>query len=124
MQVVGNLLANASKYTPEGGQIAIRVDYAKEEGYLQVSVADTGIGISAEDQARLFSRLYRAAGARLSRTGGTGLGLYITRSQVELHGGRVWFESEPDQGSTFHVTFVIAGMLSGGSRELVAAPEP
>ncbi len=111
-QVVGNLLGNASKYTPAEGQIAICVGYAREEGFLQVSVADTGIGISAEDQARLFSRFYRTAGARLSGTGGAGLGLHITRSLVELHGGRIWIESEPGKGSTFCVTFALAGRSS------------
>jgi signal transduction histidine kinase len=107
-QVVGNLVSNAIKYTGEGGQIAVRVDRAEDEGFLQVSVADTGMGISAEDQAKLFSRFFRTEGARTSGTGGTGLGLYVTRSLVELHGGRIWLESEVGRGSRFYVTFAVA----------------
>ena len=107
-QVVGNLFSNAVKYTGEGGQITVRVDRAAQEGYLLVSVADTGMGISAEDQTKLFSRFFRTDGARTSGVGGTGLGLYVTRSLVELHGGRIWLESEVGKGSTFYVTFAVA----------------
>jgi signal transduction histidine kinase len=107
-QVVGNLISNACKYTGEGGRIRVRVEPAQDQGFVQVSVADTGPGISAEDQPKLFSRFYRTEGARLSGTGGTGLGLFVTRSLVELHGGRICLESEVGVGSTFYVTFVIA----------------
>jgi len=107
-QVVANLVSNACKYTLEGGQIWVRVEAAQEEGFLEVSVADTGIGIPAADQSRLYSRFYRTEGARTSVAGGTGLGLYVTRSLVELHGGRIWLESEEGVGSTFHVTLPIA----------------
>jgi len=107
-QIIGNLLSNASKYTPQGGLITISLVPAEEEGFLQVSVADTGVGISAEDQAKLFSRFFRAGSASLTGASGVGLGLYITRSLVELHGGCIWFESEPDKGSTFYVTFPTA----------------
>ena len=107
-QVVGNLFSNAVKYTGEGGQITVRVDRAAQEGYLLVSVADTGMGISAEDQTKLFSRFFRTDGARTSGVGGTGLGLYVTRSLVELHGGRIRLESEVGKGSTFYVTFAVA----------------
>jgi signal transduction histidine kinase len=71
-------------------------------------VSDTGIGISAEDQAKLFSRFFRTEGARTSGTGGTGLGLHVTRALVELHGGQIWLESEVERGSVFYVTFVVA----------------
>jgi signal transduction histidine kinase len=107
-QIVANLLSNALKYTGEGGQIRVRVELAQEEGFLQISVADTGMGISAEDQTKVFSRFYRTESARMSGTGGTGLGLFVTRSLVELHGGRIWLESEVGKGSTFCVTFAIA----------------
>jgi signal transduction histidine kinase len=106
-QVIGNLVSNAIKYTDQGGQIVVRVDRAEDEGFLLVSVSDTGIGISAEDQAKLFSRFFRAEGARTSGMGGTGLGLYVTRSLVEMHGGSIWLESEVGKGSTFCVTFVV-----------------
>ena len=106
-QIVGNLLSNANKYTLQGGLITINLALADEEGFLQLSVADNGVGISAEDQAKLFRRFFRAESAKLAETDGVGLGLYITRSLVELHGGRIWFETELGEGSTFHVTFPI-----------------
>jgi signal transduction histidine kinase len=107
-QIISNLLDNASKYTPDGGSIGIGVASADEDGFVQLFVTDNGVGISPEDQGKLFSRFFRAGSASLTGAGGAGLGLYITRSLVELHGGRIWFESEPDQGSTFHVTFPVA----------------
>lgn len=109
-QIVGNLLSNASKYTPEGGRITIALSPAAEEGFLQVAIADTGIGIAPADQPYLFDCFFRSAQAiAQGRAEGLGLGLYIVRSLVELHGGRIWFESEPGRGSTFYVTFPIAG---------------
>jgi PAS domain S-box-containing protein len=113
-QVIGNLLSNANKYTPEGGVITVEVAPAVEEGFLQVTVADTGVGISQQDQAKLFQRFFRAGSAVETRTGGSGLGLYISRALVELHGGAIGFASELGQGSAFHVTFPIAdaGLLS------------
>jgi signal transduction histidine kinase len=106
-QIIGNLLSNASKYTPQGGLITVSLGLAEEEGFLQLSVTDDGVGIPAEDQPKLFDRFFRAKSALLTGVGGAGLGLHITRSLVELHGGRIWFESAPDEGSTFHVTFAI-----------------
>ena len=108
-QIVGNLVSNASKYSPPESEITLRVAPAQEEGFLQVSVIDRGGGISAQDQEGLFSQFFRTASARLSGVRGAGLGLYITRSLVELHGGCIWLDSEPGQGSSFHVTFPIAG---------------
>jgi len=107
-QIIANLLSNASKYTSEGGLITVSVACAEEEGFLQLSVADSGVGIASEDQSKLFSRFFRAGSAVLTSASGAGLGLYITRSLVEQHGGRIWFESELNVGSTFHVTFPIA----------------
>jgi signal transduction histidine kinase len=109
-QIISNLLSNASKYTPDGGSITISVASADEEGFLQLSVADNGGGIASEDQDKLFTRFFRAGSASLTRAGGAGLGLSITRSLVELHGGRIWFDSELNKGSTFFVTFPIAAM--------------
>ena len=100
-QVVGNLIGNAVKYTPPGGTIEVTVEV--KEPWAQVSVRDTGIGISREDQAQLFERFYRtSAGRRIM--GGTGLGLAIARSLVELHGGQIWVDSDGDSGSTFFFT--------------------
>jgi signal transduction histidine kinase len=107
-QIISNLLSNASKYTPQGGLITVSMAPAEEKGFLQISVADNGVGIPAEDQPKLFDRFIRARNAILTGSSGAGLGLYITRSLVELHGGRIWFVSEPGKGSTFHVTFPIA----------------
>jgi signal transduction histidine kinase len=109
-QIITNLLSNAHLYTPEGGHIVVSLTPAESEGFLRVSVADNGVGIPVEDQEQLFSRFFRAASAIKSRSGGTGLGLHIAKSLVELHGGRIWFESEPGSGSTFHVTFPIAAV--------------
>lgn len=107
-QIIGNLLSNASKFTPQGGLITVDVALAEESGFLQVSVTDNGVGISAGDQAKLFNRFFRAASPPSTEAKGAGLGLYITRALVELHGGRIWFESELGRGSTFHVTFPAA----------------
>jgi signal transduction histidine kinase len=107
-QIVGNLLDNASKYTRSGGSIVITVAVAEEDGFLQVSVADNGVGIPHGDQSKLFGRFFRAGTAADTGSSGAGLGLHITRSLVELHGGRIWFESALGQGSTFHVTFPVA----------------
>jgi signal transduction histidine kinase len=108
-QIVGNLVSNAIKYTPPGGHIDIRIDRAQDEGFVQMSVTDDGAGIRLEDHDKLFKRFFRAASAVQAGTSGTGLGLYITRSLVELHGGRIWFESASGQGSTFCVTLPVAG---------------
>ncbi len=107
-QIISNLLSNACKYTPEGGLITVSVTRAEEEGFLQVAVADTGVGIAVEEQERLFTRFFRAASAQQTGASGTGLGLYIARSLVELHGGRIWFESDVNKGSAFYVTLPIA----------------
>jgi signal transduction histidine kinase len=107
-QIVGNLLSNAAKYTPPGGTISVRLGRDEQEGFLRVSVSDEGPGISLEDQEQLFTRFYRGEGARQSGEAGTGLGLPIARSLVELHGGRIWLESQPGAGSTFLITLPIA----------------
>jgi signal transduction histidine kinase len=116
-QIIGNLLSNASKYTPHGGLINVTLALAEEEGFLQVSVADNGVGISAKDQERLFERFFRAESAAPTQASGAGLGLHITRSLVEMHGGRIWFESELGKGSTFHITFPIADRPATAARK-------
>jgi signal transduction histidine kinase len=102
-QVLLNLLGNAMRYSPEGGTIVVRVNDEHAALAARVAVSDQGVGIPPEDQARLFSRFYRAE-ATLSAGEGLGLGLYISRSLVEAHGGRIWAESEPGRGSTFTFT--------------------
>ncbi len=116
-QVVVNLVHNAVKFSPDGGEVRIVVRL--ERGQVVVSVIDHGIGISSTDQARIFERFYKADRARV-RGGGTGLGLSIARHVVEGHGGRIWVESEEGRGSTF--AFSIPA--SEGSQPASADPEP
>ena len=105
-QVIFNLLSNAVKFTPDGG--AIRIEGKKKGKELIISVSDTGIGITLEKQAKVFEKFYQASGAINNKTSGTGLGLPVTRSIVEMHGGRIWVESEgPDKGSRFTFTLPI-----------------
>lgn len=98
-QVVGNLLDNAVKYTPEGGRVDVKV-YRKEKEVI-IAVRDTGIGISKEDLPKIWDRLYRGDKSRSQR--GLGLGLSLVKSIVEVHGGHVEVSSEPQAGSTFVV---------------------
>ena len=101
-QILLNLLSNAVKSTPEGGRVSIDVRRSADE--LVISVRDTGIGISADDQMRVFDE-FRQVGSRPDlREEGTGLGLTLTKRFVELHGGRIWVESTPGKGSTFSFT--------------------
>ena len=99
-EVLQNLLDNAIQYTLPGGQIIVRAENAVDEVVLTVS--DTGIGIPKADQSRIFERFYRVDAARSREAGGTGLGLAIAKHLVEVHGGRLWVESEIGQGSQFH----------------------
>ena len=105
-RVLVNLLSNALKFTPRGGRV--EVSAAREGGAVRVSVADTGVGIPPEDLARLFDK-YEQARSRATRSEkGTGLGLYITRQLVELHGGEISVRSEVGKGSTFSFTMPTA----------------
>jgi CheY-like chemotaxis protein len=106
VQILTNLVDNAIKYTPSGGQIAI--DTQCVDGFLHIQVQDDGMGISEPDQEKLFSRFFRAESALLSGAGGAGLGLHITRSLVDLHGGDIWVESTPEHGSTFTFSLPLA----------------
>jgi two-component system, OmpR family, phosphate regulon sensor histidine kinase PhoR len=100
-RVVANLLENAVRFSPQGGEVRIRVEAAAGEARL--SVADHGIGIPADRQDQVFRRYYRAHhGTPESDYSGLGLGLEVSRAVVEKHGGRMWFESAPGEGSTFH----------------------
>jgi PAS domain S-box-containing protein len=102
-QVLTNLIGNAIHYTPEGGSVEVQA-YPVENA-VRVDVRDTGIGIASEDLARIFERFYRADHPIVQEARGTGLGLSIVKMFVEMHGGRVWVESEPGEGSTF--TFIL-----------------
>lgn len=102
-QILTNLLSNAHHYTGAGG--AIEAAASVEDGWLRVRIADNGVGLTPEEQARLFNRFYRA-GTRTE--GGTGLGLSITKALVELHGGMIDVTSAPGVGSTFSFTLPLA----------------
>ncbi len=99
---VSNLLTNAVRYTPKGGQISLTCGQA-EGGELTVEVADTGIGIAREHVPRLTERFYRVDGSRSRETGGTGLGLSIVKHVMQRHGGDVDVSSEPGKGSVFRL---------------------
>jgi signal transduction histidine kinase len=107
IQILTNLVSNAYKYTPDDGEIHITVDGQVDPSSpdcLTVSVRDTGLGISPEDQQKLFTKFFRADDPRVRDVPGTGLGLSITKSLVEMHNGEIWFESAPDQGTVFTFT--------------------
>jgi two-component system OmpR family sensor kinase len=101
LQLLTNLLANAIQYNREGGRVVLTVGQEAAEAVLQV--ADTGVGIAAEDQARVFERFFRADKARSREAGGSGLGLAICQSIVEAHHGSISFTSRPGAGTTFTV---------------------
>ncbi len=106
VQILTNLLSNAYKYTPEEGHI--RVTVQSNGGFVVCSVSDTGIGIAPEEQERLFTKFFRSQHPVVRNVPGTGLGLVITKSLVELQGGRIWVQSEPGKGSTFTFTLPAA----------------
>ena len=105
-QMVANLVDNAIKYTPNGGTVTVGLSIHDEQAAIRV--ADTGIGISPDDQVRLFEKFYRIKRRDTADIPGTGLGLAIVKSIVERHGGRVWVESELNKGSVFHALLPLA----------------
>jgi len=106
-QVITNLLSNSVKFTPEKGFIALNAHFMGEKNGLctiQISISDTGIGINAEEQERLFRSFQQAESSTTRKYGGTGLGLAISKSIVEMMGGTIWVQSEPEKGSVFTFT--------------------
>lgn len=127
-QVISNLISNAVKYTPALGKISVNLQFKSaadlkrsnerltnaalshfdnKKGYLVVSVKDSGIGISPADQKNLFAKFFRSRKVLSSQSEGTGLGLYITKSIVDLHQGDLWFESQLGRGSTFYFSLPV-----------------
>jgi signal transduction histidine kinase len=104
-QVLLNLLSNAVKFTPEGGRITVSA--APADGFVEISVADTGIGIAPEDQEAIFEEFRQVGRDYARKREGTGLGLTLARRFVELHGGRIWVKSEVGKGSTFTFTLPV-----------------
>ncbi|RKY62241.1 MAG: hypothetical protein DRP95_01840 [Candidatus Latescibacterota bacterium] len=126
-QILFNLLSNAVKFTPDGGKVLVTAKRVKadelpkrpeteglEGEWVMVSVSDTGIGIAPEDQERIWREFEQVDSDLSRRYEGTGLGLPLTKRLVELHGGRIWVESEPGKGSTF--TFVLPLNREGGTQ--------
>jgi PAS domain S-box-containing protein len=105
-EVLENLVANAIKYSPDGG--TIRVAARSERDVAIVSVSDQGVGITADEQRKLFRRFYRVDNPLRRETQGVGLGLFLARAIVEAHGGRIWVESQPGRGSRFSFTLPLA----------------
>jgi signal transduction histidine kinase len=101
-QILLNLLSNAVKFTPEGGRIDVGV--APADDAVQISVSDTGIGIAPEDQQTIFEEFRQVGTDYAHKREGTGLGLTLTKKFVEMHGGKIWVESQPGKGSTFTFT--------------------
>ena len=137
-QVITNLLSNAAKFTPEHGSVSLRARFLGENNGLcsiQVGVTDTGIGISPEQQARLFSSFQQAENNTARKFGGTGLGLVISKNIVEMMGGSIWIESELGKGATFVFTVQLkkgenqdvdfhADINTGGVKILVVDEDP
>lgn len=104
--IIQNLLSNAVKYTPEKGKVSLDISYrkkAKDKLETSIVVSDTGIGIPKHQQEHIFSKLFRADNIKKLDTEGTGLGLYILKSFVDYCGGKVWFTSHENRGTTFYV---------------------
>jgi signal transduction histidine kinase len=101
-QILLNLLSNAVKFTPERGRISIAAN--KTDSSVEISVSDTGIGIAPEDQPKIFEEFRQVGSDSTHKTEGTGLGLTLAKKFVELHGGKIWVESEVGKGSTFIFT--------------------
>lgn len=100
--ILQNLVSNAVKYSQEGGKVEITIQQQTENAL--IAVKDDGVGIPAEQQAKIFSKLFRASNAQRIAVDGSGLGLYVTKAMVERTGGRIWFESIEGKGSTFYIT--------------------
>jgi PAS domain S-box-containing protein len=100
--VLVNLLGNAAKYTPEGGNVSLKVKISETQ--LQMAIEDAGVGISAEELPKVFDKFFRSNDTRVQAESGTGLGLTLAREIVHIHGGKLTVESQLDKGSTFLVT--------------------
>jgi PAS domain S-box-containing protein len=109
-EILYNLLSNAVKFTPNGG--AVRLESAVEHQLLQVAISDTGIGIPIEEHAAIFEDFYQARNTVSGTREGTGLGLPIAKKLVELHGGRIWLDSQPGHGSRFAFTLPLIARKS------------
>jgi signal transduction histidine kinase len=103
--VLQNLLENAIKYSDMHGKIFITL--ANKDGFIQVSIKDTGVGISEEGKNKIFEKFFRDSEAEKKEIMGSGIGLFTSKKILENHGGKIWFESEKGQGTTFHFSIPI-----------------
>ncbi len=120
-QVVRNLVSNAIKFTPQGGEVLVHIEAAQAPGSARVSVSDTGVGIPREELETIFEKFMQSTRTR-SNAGGTGLGLAICREIVEAHGGRIWAENREGGGSRFVFELALGDEAVRGARILAAAP--
>ena len=102
-QVLVNLIGNAVKFTPQEGKVTVALEKSDHD-YVQISVADTGPGILPEETNKIFSKFYQVTNIAKQKPRGSGLGLAISKALVEMHGGKIWVESEVGRGSTFYFT--------------------
>jgi len=118
-QILTNLIGNAVKFISTGGRVAVSAIIDGE--WVRVSVADNGPGIPLEEKDRVFDKFYQVAEVGGAKPKGTGLGLAISKALVEMHGGKIWLESELNRGSTFHFTLPISGSRQADSRVNVSS---
>ncbi len=111
-QALANLVENAAKYSSAGTAIELAWREVPDRGEVWVTVVDQGVGIAPEDTSKIFEKFSRIRNEHTERTSGTGLGLYIAKSIVEAHGGRIWVESERGRGSKF-----ICALLAQGEHD-------
>jgi signal transduction histidine kinase len=102
--VFQNLLSNAIKYTPTNGKITIQTKTEPDKKQVLISFSDTGYGIPADEKDKIFTKLFRAKNVLEMSTDGTGLGLYVAKNILDNSGGKIWFESEENKGTTFFLT--------------------
>lgn len=102
--VLSNLLDNAIKYNIKNGEVTVKIERLADKPFVQVSVKDTGAGISSDDMKKLFTKFFRAEAVVRAETAGSGFGLYIAKNVILRHGGVIWAESEPGRGSVFYFT--------------------
>jgi signal transduction histidine kinase len=112
-QVLSNLVHNAVKFTPQGGTVTVSA--SSEDEWIKVRVSDTGIGIPEGELEKIFDRFYQVDSSLTRKVGGTGIGLSIAKEYVEMHGGKIWVESELSKGSAF--TFTIPKRGGSGDND-------
>lgn len=124
IQVLTNLMGNALKYTPDGGQITVTAVHQNHQKTVHVTIQDTGLGIQADEQKQIFTKFFRSGDTEVRARPGTGLGLYITKSLVEMQNGRIWFDSKYGQGTQFHFTLEVADESAKAEMALNTAVVP